>query len=188
MPVYTVEIVKGLTADAGLKTWRNVYHLDTGNIGDAFSAADTIVNAEVDFHASTTTFYQKIVSDPSKVERRLTYNIPGVTGARTISGAALPIWNVVDVLISTVSNPRPLFKYYRVILGEGDVVGTALESTLVTLIQDELDALNATLISLCAPNGDSWQSPTVQSNVGMRQPKWQRRWRKGFHRGYVPNA
>lgn len=188
MGIYQLEIVKGLGVDAGLRTWRNVYHLNAPSVNDAMVPAGLVADAEVNFHASTVTFTELIVSDPTKVERRERATLAGTTGARTLSGSALPIWNVIDVGWIFVSNHRPGAKYYRAILGEGDVVGVTLEAALFTLVQTQMNLLSSTVLALCAPNGDSVQEIPVKENVGMRQPKWSRRWRKGQHRAYVPNV
>lgn len=186
MGVYKVEIVKGLESSLNRLTWRNVYHLNTPTINDAFTVADNLINGEATFHSTDVTFLQKVVSDPTKVERRLTFDISSTHGDRTASGSIIPDWNVVDVIFGPASNHRPERKYYRVQLGEGDIVGSTVEPTLVTLIQDSIDAVLGSTIALCAPNGDSIINSAVLSLVGMRQLNWHRRSRPGFKRGYIP--
>lgn len=186
MGVYKCEIVKGLESSLNQTRWRNVYHLNTPTINDAFSIADNIVSAEAAFHSTNVTFLQKIISDPTKVERRMSFDYTATHGDRTASGAVIPDWNVIGVLFVPQGNPRPERKYYRVQLGEGDIIGSSIETALVTTVQDVLDGLISVVIALCAPNGDSTAGAVVNPLVQMRQLNWHRRSRPGFKRGYVP--
>lgn len=186
MGVYKCEIVKSLEDSLNQVTWRNVYHLNTPTINDAFSVADNIISAEAAFHSTNVTFRQKIVSDPTKVERRLTFDFTATHGDRVASGAIIPDWNVMDVVFGPASNHRPERKYYRIQLGEGDIVGSAIDTTIVSDAQAVLDTLVSTVIALCAPNGDSIVGSVVNPLVSMRQLNWHRRSRPGFKRGWVP--
>jgi ribosomal protein L24 len=184
--VYKLEVVKGLESSLNQVRWRNVYNLNTPTLNDAFSIADTIVNIEANIHSTNVTMLQKIVSDPTRVERRMAFSYAATHGSRVASGAIIPDWNVVGVTFFPASNPRPERKYYRVQLGEGDIVGSAIETTVVDIIQAQMDAMLGAVIALCAPNGDSVESAEVHSLVAMRQLNWHRRSRPGFRRGYVP--
>jgi len=186
MGVYQLELVKALDSVTNPRTWRNIYHLNTPTLGDANGVADLVLDAEKTMHADTVFYVSKIVSDPTKVERRMTTNYSGVTGDRTAVGAIIPDWNVADVIFGTASNPRPLRKYFRVQLGEGDIIGSEIEAALVTTWQGVWDAAVSTIIAMCAPNGDSVVNADVRPGVGMRQLDWHRRSRPGFKRGYVP--
>jgi hypothetical protein len=186
MGVYKLEVVKGLESSLNQVRWRNVYNLNTPTLNDAFSIADTIVNVEANIHSTNVTMLQKIVSDPTGVERRQAFSFSGVHGSRVAAGAIIPDWNVVGVTFFPASNPRPERKYYRVQLGEGDIIGSTVEAAVVTVIQEQMDAMLGAVIALCAPNGDSVESAEVHSLVAMRQLNWHRRSRPGFKRGYVP--
>jgi hypothetical protein len=188
MPVYQLELVKALDTVTNPRTWRNVYHLNTPTLNDANSVADTVLSAEATMHASTVKYVSKIVSDPAKIERRMQTHYTAVSGDRTASGAIIPDWNVLDVIFEPVSNPRVLRKYFRIQLGEGDIVGSEIDSTLISTFQATMDAMVSSVIALCAPNGDTVVAADVRPGVGMRQLQWHRRGRPGFHRGYVPNS
>lgn len=186
MGVYKCEIVKTLDDLTNPAQWRNVYHLNTPTISDAADISDNVLSVEAAIHGTTVKFVKTIISDPTKVERRIIKSWDSTSGDRTITGAVIPDWNVADVEFIPASNHRTERKYYRIQLGEGDIVGAQLESALVTLIQTEMDALVSGVIALCAPNGDSIVNSTAFAAVGMRQLYWKRRHKPGFKRGWVP--
>lgn len=184
--VYVCQIVKALGSVTNPTTFMNVYHLNAPTINDANGVADLLLDAEKTMMDGTVSYVKKVLFDPTKVERRITTNYTAVTGDRTASGAIIPDWNVCDVVFGCASNHRPLRKYFRVQLGEGDIVGSQIDSGLITTWQAVWDAAVSDVIAFCAPNGDTVVNADVRPGVGMRQLQWHRKSRPGFKRGYIP--
>lgn len=187
MGVYKLEVVKELVASPGGYNWRNVYHLNTPTIDDAYGVASLVVDYEVGLHSTDVQFLKYQVSDPSKVEAPRNNPLSN-QGSRVAVGAIIPPWNVVSVTFTNTAGGRPERKYYRVGLGEGDIVGSVLESAMRLTMISLTDVLVADVIALCSPDGNTITSGMVQAPIGMRQLHWHRKSRPGFHRGYVPNA
>jgi hypothetical protein len=188
MPIYRVEIHKHSEVNAWTGSWLNAYHVDTVDQSTALGLVSLIIAAEQAIHGDGIAFDYGAVIPPTGTGNQSRVDVAGTHGDRTVTADTLPFWNVVDVVFNTVSGQRVNRKFYRAQLSEGDVEGYLIADALVATMQAVIDTLISDVFSLCAPNGDSWQSGTVQSRIGMRQLLWHRRARPGFHRAYVPNA
>jgi hypothetical protein len=113
-------------------------------------------------------------------------NVPqSIDGTRTVTGDALPAWNVAKLSGRAGSGTRLYTWHIRMGLREPDVNGQLL--TIAT--QDTLTALiNAFNLAACISDKDGaliteWG---FTDRVTMRQMSWHRRTRPGFKRGWVP--
>jgi len=186
--VYKAVIRKSYGGIGTIKQWTNVYHLNTPTIADAASIVSLVADTEIAMSDVNVYFLNAKLSDPTKVEAPITVDLGGVQGDQAFSGSPIPHWNVVNVIFDDTGGGHVERKYYRLGLTEGAVDGESIDGTLFTTLQSLIDNLVSTVIALCAPNGDTISSGTVQSLIGMRQEHWSRRSRPGFHRDYVPNT
>lgn len=188
MPIYRVEIHKHSEVNAWSGSWLNAYHVDTTDQSTAVGLVSTIISAEQAIHGDGVAFDYGAVIPPPHTGNQSRVDVAGTHGDRVVTAATLPFFNVVDVIFNTVSGQRVNRKFYRAQLAEADIDGYLIESALLATMQAVIDTLVSDVIALCAPNGDSYASGTVQGRVGMRQLLWHRRARPGFHRDYVPNT
>jgi len=186
VPIFKVAIYKhtgGILAHES--DWQNVYHVQAAGPEDALIMGQTIMNAEMAFHADSQYVTKIVVSDPAKLFFPRTEYHEDVSGERAAVGAVIPQWNVVRVMFHPLSFARPDAKYYRINLGEGDINGQILETGIVTLVQDAVDALLASAAVVVNPAGSQLITATVVDAISMRQLNWHRHSRPGFHRGWV---
>lgn len=185
MPVYKGSIEKALGNTRSAPSWRNNYWLSAVGPDEALVKLEVIAAAEQAFHSTGVYTRRAVVSDPSHLQNQRSTSID-LPGERVISGAAIPMWNVVTVLFLDLDHSRPERKYYRVELGEGDIDGSHLTVTLFDLVNGVMETLIGGSSAPCTPTGGTILSAEVQGLIGMRQTGWHRRTRPGFKRGYVP--
>jgi hypothetical protein len=106
-------------------------------------------------------------------------------GTRTVTGSALPAWNVARVQFRVASGVRPVTFFLRMGLTENDVDGQVLESTTIGDIESFISAFLLTGAN-CDRYGFQFVSGSVDQDVRMRQTAWRRRTRPGYKRGWVP--
>jgi hypothetical protein len=108
-----------------------------------------------------------------------------IPGTRTVTGDALPAWNVAIIQGSASSGARVHTWHLRIGLTEDDVAG----QVLVTAVNDAINALTVAwnLVPLIHDKDGAAITDWVQTDlVHMRQMGWHRRVRPGFKRGWVP--
>lgn len=131
------------------------------------------------------TIYEISIFNPDVING--VQNVPvGLVGARTVTGDALPGWNV-GRLQGRVANGARIHTFtLRMGLTEDDVAGQ-------TLVTDATDAITAFISGVnlvgafCDKDGALFTDLAFTDRVFMRQLGWHRRTRVGYHRGWVPN-
>lgn len=108
----------------------------------------------------------------------------GTHGTRSVTGDALPGWNVIEFQASTSIGVRKHTWFPRVGLTEDDVDGQVLTAGMQTIFDNFLTALEA-LNSFVDKDGELFTIFSASPNVRMRQMGWHRRTRPGFKRGWV---
>jgi hypothetical protein len=165
----------------------NFHIVFTGTSDDAWEKANQVAES-----------YQGILNPPNVTIYRVSIYNPDVVngvqnrpvnlvGARTVTGDALPGWNVVKLQGSALVGSRIHTWFLRMGLTEDDVTGQILVSGVMDAIADFHDALDLTAAFSDAA-GELMSVWTECDIVVMRQLGWHRRTRVGFHRGWVPNA
>lgn len=119
MAIWSLDIQKRLSSEF----WTNRYFITANSIALAEAFADDIVAAERGIHSSLVSFVNFRVSDPGESEAYVIVPL-GVNGTRDTTDL-LPLFNTFRVdLVAAVG--RPSRKFYRGVLGEGDINGEAV--------------------------------------------------------------
>lgn len=124
MPTHQVDIQKVL----GSEYWTNRYLLDMDSFSAAIDLQSAIITAEVALHSTLVQFDKARVSNLATEEFLVTPL--GITGTRSPTDL-LPLFNTLRYDF-TAATGRPSRKYYRGVLGEGDINGSAVTSTFTT--------------------------------------------------------
>jgi hypothetical protein len=128
--------------------------------------------------------YQVDIRNPDVVNGVM--NVPqSIDGTRTVTGDALPAWNVAKLTGRASLGSRLYVWHLRMGLTENDVTGQILGSAT----QDAITALIAAFnLADCISDKDGNIITTwgFDQYVHMRQMGWHRRSRPGFKRGWVP--
>lgn len=128
--------------------------------------------------------YSVSIYNPDVVNGNQTRAV-SIDGARVVTGAPLPAWNVVRFQARASDGSRPSTFYLRVGMTEDDVTGQNLSAGLVTALNSFRTAFLAQG-TLCTPAGAIFETAGYDELVRMRQMGWHRRTRPGFRRGWVP--
>jgi len=168
-------------------SWTNVYHISAVNGDIAMVSLVGAANAEAATYDENIFITELQVSTPGVPGATVTEQA-NIQGALTSVGDVLPPWNVARILFSTTDGGRPCIKYLRCGPKETDVAGQLWVPTFLGLLSDYATAV-ATDGAFCDPSGSLLEpgGGSVRPFVAMRQTRWSRRARPGFHRGYVPN-
>lgn len=187
MPTYTGVVESQLIASAETQ-WSNIYHVTTANPATALTDLEAIANIQADVMYSLARVFRIGIrgsNTPGANGLFETVNIPG--SVTPVGSDVLPLWNVA-VIEFNVLGYRPTLKYLKLPLLEESVNGSVLTNGVLT-------SLSTAFISplLGQPNftnnhGLTFTDGAARASVGMRQTDWNRRFRPGFHRGWVPNA
>ncbi len=178
MPIFGIQVFKTHPLN-GSREWSNVYHVRTTSSLEAIGIADQIVAAEREFHNASTTFSRArafSITEGDDDFRTTTYNEAGL---RTDPPQNMPLWDTVRVDITVEGGGRPSRKFYRLPLGEADVVNLVVDGTLRSLIDTTLEGLRTTLDTATTPLVDLDDQPWTDVNaygfVQMRQLHRKRR-------------
>lgn len=108
-----------------------------------------------------------------------------IPGTRTVTGSALPGWNVAIIQGSASTGARLHTWHLRIGLTEDDVDGQVFVTAVTDAIAALVSAFN--LVPLIHDKDGAAITDWIQPNlVHMRQLGWHRRVRPGFKRGWVP--
>lgn len=145
--------------------WSNVYHTDAPDLATALTIAQDVVDAEREVHNSLITFTKIRVSEEGTLFfQTQPVNQPGLIANPT---DWLPLFNTVRV-DGAVLGRRPVRKYLRVAIGEGNQSNGILSSAYLALIATQyagaIDVLNLT-----NPEGLAISAWTVFPAIQMRQ-------------------
>lgn len=167
-------------------TWSNVYTFDAAGLVTATDLALALVTTEQAVHTADVQFYLTGIRSlvDSGVSTKITSTDIGLLGSDP--SIMLPLWNVVRVDFLDASG-RPEIKYLRVPLQEDTVDGTLVDGGLVATITDDYATPLLAEDSYVGPSGEAHTGFVVHNLVQMRQQRWHRRARPGFHRGWVPD-
>ena len=164
MARFTIDIEKRLVNEY----WSNRYTSESPSLAAAVSAGQTIVTAERSFTSNQVTFTTLRVRSQGAGDDQFSIVPLNVLGQRVLAlTTMLPLFNVVRVDIQATTG-RPSRKYYRAVLGEGDIEFTGIAQAVLDLVQGAVNtALNAE--QLVDVDGDDWIQAAAQTSVGMRQ-------------------
>ena len=170
MPVFRVTIKKSYLGE----DWENRYYVRADTIADVFNqGVGILVQREREFHSTATQF----------VAARLDDNIPGSdvfftislggTGLREPTNDLLPLFNTVRVDFSASTGGYPGRKYYRGVLGSGDILLGVIQPAVRTQVETILDNLFIELtdanFALVDADDDQHVNAVVTPAVAMRQ-------------------
>lgn len=127
--------------------------------------------------------YQIDIRNPDVVNGVM--NTPAsIDGTRTVTGDALPGWNVAKLTGRATTGSRLHVWHLRMGLTEDDVTGQILTSTTQGTITDLIAALTLA-DAISDKDGAKITEWGFDQYVHMRQMGWHRRTRPGFKRGWV---
>lgn len=164
VPLFSIDIEKSYVGEF----WTNRYIVDTTDLDAAAANAGAFVGYERAIHSDAITFTRARVADRTQgtdIYRIITYNSPGL---RVTEGPFIPLWNVALVDFH-VDIGRPSRKYLRVGFTEADVVGSAIENSLLVLIGSQYISPLAAGSAFVDVDGQPITSGTARSTVMMRQ-------------------
>jgi hypothetical protein len=169
MAVFSVQVFK----TDSVRKWSNRYHVNSPTISQANTdALESIVGAEQDIHPSFITISELLVSTIVEDDRVFIATVLSVPGSRAFSTDGLPLFNTAMVRFSVGGIGDSARKYYRG-LTEGDITGGALNSTIISVLEDACNAMvNGMAESgspLCKVDGSLLTDVSVQTAVQERQ-------------------
>jgi len=188
MPVFAARLRMTDSALLGDQDYSFNFHvLENGTSDQAWEDANEIAEAMVGtILPPNVTIYEVSIRNKNVVNG--VQNRPvSLVGTRTVSGDALPGWNVAEMQSQSGIGSRKLTNFLRMGLTENDVNGQLLTSTT----QGTIDAFRNLWLSQGTVSTKQGALITIAGfgdHVKMRQLGWHRRTRVGFHRGWVPNA
>lgn len=143
MPQFVADIEKQL----GSEYWTNRYIILTSQLSTAqLFAAGGLLQFERELHSQLVTFTKVRVRTAETDDEAYTITQINLQGLRAVTDL-LPLFNTLRVDINAATG-RPSRKFFRGVLGEGDINGSAI----VTNFDSYLTALEA-LFSLPEPEG-----------------------------------
>ena len=171
MPQYYVDIEKRL----GSEFWSNRYILEATTFDNAKSAGTQLANLERTWHADSVAFTRVRVSTVDPADEQYAITTLNTFGQRNSGTALLPLFNTLRIDFNALTG-RPSRKYYRGVLGEGDINGDAIVTDFTSVATD-LAGNFADFDSpgIVDPQGTSLVSATVHPFVQMRQLRRSRR-------------
>lgn len=172
MALWSIDIEKRL----GSEFWSNRYLFsDLGEIDVATMAADLVEN-EREIHADLVTFTRYRYSALAEGDERYTIVPVNQPGLRTGQGTLLPLFNTLRYDL-TANVGRPSRKFYRGVLGEGDINGDAVTTAPFVANAIALSTFFAEGIGngLVDPQGGLLTGISIYPFVQMRQLRRSRR-------------
>jgi hypothetical protein len=159
----------------------------TGTSDDAWEKANEVAESyQGTLNPPNVTIYRVSIYNPDVVNG--VQNRPvSLVGARTVTGDALPAWNVARLQSATTIGARIHTWFLRMGLTENDVEGQLLNSGVMDAIAAFHSALDLTA-AFSDKDGQLFTTWLESDVVHMRQLGWHRRTRVGFHRGWVANT
>lgn len=187
MAIYRAKAYMKDSALVGDQLYSFNFHVnEPGSSDQAWEDANEIAEAyQGNLNPPNVEIYRVSIFNPDVVNGVQNRNT-SLTGARTVTGDALPAWNVARMQGSLGNGSRIHTWWLRMGLTENDVTGQTLESD----VQDAISAFFAAIDlqgTFCDSAGGIFTEWGQDEFVHMRQLSWHRRTRVGFHRGWVAN-
>jgi hypothetical protein len=187
VPIFKGSIWKRITADSGSPGWRNVYWINAADAVAALSTVDQIALLEQKILGSNITIFAETAELPKNKNHYAKAAVDYV-GMVVVGDPPAGLFNTLRVDVYATGKARPERKYLRLGLGIDYMTGANWLSTVVSDTATNYAVPLAAIAEYVAPDGTGHYEAIVQPVVQMRQTSWHRRFRPGFHRGYVPNA
>lgn len=185
MAIYRVTTHKRLVAAPEVR-WTNVYVIESTNLIVALDDAEDIANIEAAVMYDVAEIYRvssRGILSPSLGSQRTVAIVGGNTP--TDATGMLPLWNVAGVILADDLG-KDERKYLKLPLFEESIIGQALTNGVFTDLTLNYCAPLLALGILRGPGGETVTAINAEVNVRMRQTSWNRRFRPGFRRGWVP--
>ena len=166
MPLFQVDIEKRL----GSEFWTNVYLLNADVLGTAVTFGGSVATAERGFHSDLVSFTRYRVSSVAQGDGIYSIVPIGQNGQRSGVGV-LPLFNTLRMDM-TAQTGRPSRKFYRGVLGEGDINGEAVDTTPFVQGANDIAALFASTedpFGLVDPQSQLFTGIVIHRFVQMRQ-------------------
>jgi len=172
---HKIEVFKSFSGE----NWGNVYLVDNiTNLLSLTPIANYIVAAERAFHADTVLFEYARISTVEPNDNQYTTVPIGLAGERLVPDL-VPLFVTLRVDILVNGGGRPSRKYYRGVLGEGDITATTVDAGIlgdaVTALLGAMDSTELDGAALADPQGQKWVTPTGYPKPQMRQLHRRRR-------------
>lgn len=187
MPLFRGSIWKRLTADSSGRGWRNIYTITAADAEGALTTLGDIAALEQAVIGNNITIFE-YSAEQIGVRNSYAKVSVNLVGAVVVGDPALPLYVCLRVDIYAATRARPERKYLRLGLGAEYTVGSNWTATVVTDTATNYATPLAAIPEYVAPDGSAHDVAIVYDTLQMRQIHWHRRFRKGFHRAYVPNA
>jgi hypothetical protein len=127
-----------------------------------------IANEESQLHATTVTIISGRVSDMVVGTDNFYIYPMNIPGTIADGGDPLPGWVTLRADFG-VGAGRPLRKYWRVYLGENQVVGGVWSPGILLAVKDRMEELLTLVPTICDPQGNEATSVAAKSQLQMRQ-------------------
>jgi len=179
MALFRVQQFKRL--DSSDREWSNTYLIEATDLAAAVTAANPLLGREQNIHADNVTILRQRISDLDPETDNFVIVTSGLVGqAYTAEDfEQLPLYNTVRVDIDVFGGGRPSRKFYRAPVGEQWNINGNLDSTVLTLFNDEVAGMIADVVAqggeLVDPQGQAWTTPTTIAAIQMRQRHRRRR-------------
>lgn len=188
MAFYKLTIRKQFVLDpVGTHVWSNVYTVQASDEEGALDVGAGIVSIEQDCHFDTVYFLDYSARQNSELAGSGRKRTLGVVGDRASTGLQfLANFNTFRVILTDGIN-RPDQKYLRLPMLEDDQSGGVIENGALDFVVDNYITPLLALGGVVSSDEVPYTSGSVWPYVQMRQLRWKRRARPGFHRDYVPD-
>jgi hypothetical protein len=187
MPLFRGSVWKRLTADASGRGWRNIYVINAADPVAALTTVDEIALLEQKVIGSNITIFEETAEEVGVKNHYAKVSV-NYAGEVVVGLAPLPLFNTLRVDVYATGKARPERKYLRLGLGADYIVGANWTAAVVSDTATNYATPLAAIPEYVAPDGTAHFEAIVLDPIQMRQVHWHRRFRKGFHRAYVPNA
>ncbi len=175
MPLFQVDIEKQL----GSEFWSNRWIVDVADLANAVALGEFIWEGEQAFHSTAVTFTRYRASSLQQGDGVFSIVPIGEQGARASGGTLLPLFNTLRADMPAETG-RPSRKYWRGVLTEGDIDGSAVVSDFGLFMLYFAGALDpAATNQIVDPQGQTLTGLIVHPFVQMRQLRRGRRRRQG---------
>jgi hypothetical protein len=149
--------------------WTNRYLLD---LADPSSVSSTIVvaiaSAEQNFHATSVTIISARASDMVEGTDNFFVFPLNLVGGINDGGEPLPGFITMRADFG-VGQGRPLRKYWRTYVGEGQTTGGVWSPAYVSAVQTQVDYLVSSMSIICDPQGNNILNGVAKNQLQMRQ-------------------
>lgn len=187
MALWKGSIWKRLVANPSSKGWRNIYTIEQTTSVLALGVLDNIALLEQAVHGDNVVIYEEVIES---IPARGGFDKQSVNyvGAVALAGPAMPLYITMRVDILSGFSSRPERKFLRIGLDDSFTNGANWAATVVSDTATNYSTPLAAMADYVTPGGQPHNGSNTFDQLQMRQINWHRRFRKGFHRGYIPNA